>query len=233
MKPSQRALLSIAGILAGIVVVTAVAGRVALSRSDSAILEGDLVSESRELSGFNEVEVAGALHVNLVRGDEWKVERSHADGMEKRLRIRVLGNRLRVAGGSFPGSGSGSPVSVDIVMPELEAVELRGGSNVALSGFGGERLEIDVAGAVRLTGRDGRYEELELSAAGASAIDLRGIAVTDAAVDLEGASDVVLTMSGGVLSGSAAGAGSLRYYGTVSEERVEVAGITRIVHDRD
>ena len=110
---------------------------------------------------------------------------------------------------------------------------LRGGSNVALSGFGGDRLEIDVAGAVRLTGRDGRYEELELFAAGASAIDLRGIVVTDAAVDLNGASDVVLTMNGGVLSGSAAGAGSLRYYGTVSEERVAVAGITRIVHDRE
>ena len=122
------------------------------------------------------------------------------------------------------------PGSVDIVMPALEELELRGGARITLAGFRGDRLAIDVAGAVQLEGRDGRYEELDLSVAGASAIDLRGVPVRDAEVDLKGASDVVLTMSGGVLSGSAAGAGRIRYYGSVSDEQVAVAGITRVVH---
>ena len=148
--------------------------------------------------------------------------------------MHVFGNRLRLGGGSRAWWREGdAPNSVDIVMPALDELELRGGARIALSGFRGDRLAIRIAGAARLEGRDGRYDELKLSVAGASAVDLRGIAVTDAEVDLKGASAVVLTMSGGVLSGSAAGAGSLRYYGTVSEERVQVAGVTRIVHDRE
>ena len=237
MKASQKALLSTAGVLAGIVVVTAVAGRVALSRSHVAVAEGDPVSGVLELDGFREVEVAGAWRVTLTRGDEWRVELPHAGETAGRVRARVLGERLRLARATFVREGwgfafgevDGSPRRVDIVMPELAALELNGGSRVSLSGFRGDRLDIDVAGAVRLEGRDGRYGALELYAAGASDIDLRGITVTDAEVDLNGASNVVLTLDGGVLSGSSAGAGSLVYYGPVSEERIEVAGITRIV----
>ena len=234
MKPSQTVLLSMGGVLAGIIVVTAIAGRVALSRNHFAVVEGSRVSESADLTGITEVEIAGGWRVNLTRGDEWKVEVSDPGNREEHVRMHVFGNRLRLGGGSRAWWREGdAPNSVDIVMPALDELELRGGARIALSGFRGARLAIGIAGAARLEGRDGRYDELELSVAGASAVDLRGIAVTDAEVDLKGASDVVLTMSGGVLSGSVAGAGSLRYYGTVSEERIQVAGVTRIVHHQE
>ena len=238
MRPSQKVLLSIAGVLAGITVATAVAGRVALSRAHVVVAEEDRVSGVLELDGFREVEVAGAWRVTLTRGDEWRVELPHAGESAGRVRAYVLGERLRLGRAAFAREGwkfvfaeeDDSPRRVDIVMPELAALELKGGAHVSLSGFRGDRLDLDIAGAVRLEGHDGRYEELDLSVYGASDIDLRGIAVTDAEVDLKGASEVALTMDGGVLSGSSAGAGSLHYYGPVSEERVEVAGITRIVH---
>jgi len=233
MKPSQKVLLSMGGVLAVVIVVTAVAGRVALSRDHFAVVEGSRVSESADLTGVTEVEIAGGLRVDLTRGDEWKLEVSDPGNRRAHVRMHVFGNRLRLSGGSRAWwREGGAPKSVSIVMPALDELELRGGVRIALSGFRGDRLAIDIAGAARLEGRDGRYDGLELSVAGASAVDLRGIPVTDAEVDLRGASDVILTMSGGALSGSVAGAGSLRYYGTVSKERVRVAGVTRIVHHR-
>ena len=45
-----------------------------------------------------------------------------------------------------------------------------------------------------------------------------------------GASKVTLSMNGGVLAGSMAGAGTIGYYGTVAEERVRIAGIGRVNH---
>ena len=231
MKPSHKALLSIGGVLAGVIVVTAVAGRVALSRTHFAVVDGARVAESADLTGFTQVEIAGGWQVNLTRGDEWKVELSRSGEWEKHVRMHVLGNRLRLGRGSPPWwHEDDAPRSVDIVMPGLEELDLRGGARITLAGFQGDRLSIDVAGAVQLEGSDGRYEELDLSVAGASAIDLRGIPVRNAEVDLNGASDVVLTMSGGILSGSVAGAGRVRYYGSVSEEQIAVAGITRVVH---
>ena len=238
MRPSQKALLTMVGVLAGIVVVTALAGRVALSRSHVVVADGYRASGILDLDGFKEVEVAGAWRVTLTRGDQWRVELPHAGETDGRVRAYVLGERLRLGRATFIREGwrfafgeeDGSPRRVDIVMPELAALELTGRAHVSLSGFRGDRLDVDIAGAVRLEGRDGRYGTLELSAAGASEIDLRGIGVKDAEVDLRGASNVLLTMDGGVLSGSTAGAGRLLYYGSVSEERVDVAGITRIVH---
>lgn len=231
MKPSQVALLSMGGALAGIIVVTAVAGRVALSRSNFHVVEVARVAESAELTGFREIEVAGGWRVNLARGDEWRVEVSDPGNPEDPIRMQVLGDRLRLGEGSSRWwKEDGRSRSVDIVMPELEELDLRGNASVSLAGFRGDRLEIDVAGAVRLHGRDGQYEELELSVAGASDIDLRGVPVTNAEVDLKGASSVLLTMNGGVLSGFSAGAGSLRYFGSVSRESIAVAGVTRIVY---
>ena len=238
MRTSQKALLSIAGVLAGIIVVTALSGRVALSRSQVAVVMGDRLSASSELTGFTEVEVAGGWRINLTRGDEWRVALPHAGEHAENVRAYVLGDRLRLGRATFVRGGwrfafgeeAHAPVRVDIVMPELAALELKGNTHVSLSGFRGDRLEVVVAGAVRLQGRDGRYESLELSVAGAGDIDLRGVAVTDAEVDLMGVSEVALTMDGGVLSGSSAGTGRLLYYGSVSEEKIEVAGVARIVH---
>ena len=231
MKPSHKALLSMGGVLAGVIVVAAVSGRVALSRAPFAVVEDSRFTESADLAGFTEVEVAGGWQVNLSRGDEWKVRLSRSGEREKQVRMHVFGNRLYLGRGMHrwwhEDDASGS---VDIVMPALEKLNLRGGVRMTVAGFRGDRLAIDVAGAVRLEGRDGGYEELDLSVAGASAIDLRGVPVRDAEVDLKGASDVVLTMTGGVLSGSAAGAVRIRYHGTVAEEQVAVAGITRVVH---
>ena len=91
---------------------------------------------------------------------------------------------------------------------------------------------IDIQGATRLEGRDGRYDDLEPSVAGASEIDLRGIAVTDADLHFAGASNITLTMDGGALSGSMAGAGRIAYYGPVATETVHVAGAARVERAR-
>ena len=231
MKPSHKALLSMGGVLAGVIVLTAVAGRVALSRAPFTVVEDSPFTESADLTGFTEVEIVGGWQVSLTRGDEWKVELSRSGEREKQVRMHVFGNRLRLVRGMHRWwHEDDAPGSVNIVMPALEELELRGGARITLAGFRGDRLAIDVAGAVQLEGRDGRYEELELSVAGASAIDLRGVPVRDAEVDLAGASDIVLTMNGGVLSGTAAGAGRIQYYGSVAEEQVAVAGVTRVVH---
>ena len=156
---------------------------------------------------------------------------SYPEGFEDRVRVQVVGDRLRldIRSDSWWDEPDIRPTA-NIVMPELEEVEVRGSAMLDLSGFKGRRLEIDVAGAAQVMGRDGRFDELELSVAGASHIDLRGVAVTDADIDLAGASKVTLTMSGGALSGFIAGAGSVEYYGWVSAETVQIAGFARVEH---
>ena len=229
MKRSQIALLSVGGILAGIVIVSVVSARIALSHGGTEFLDTASIAGGAGLRGFDGVEVAGRWRVNVSRGDDWRVDLSYPEDLEDRIKVRLRGDRLWLGLKSgVPWNEPGFPVSADIVMPELEEVEVRGAAMVEVSGFRGRRLEVDIAGAARLEGLDGRYDELELSVAGASDIDLRGIVVTDADIDLAGASNITLTMDGGALSGSMAGAGSIEYYGSVSTESVHVAGAARV-----
>ena len=231
MKRSQVALLSVGAILAGIVIATVVSARIALSHGYSALGETDAVAGVSELRGFNEVEVDGTWQVNLSQGDDWRMDLSYPDGFEDRVRVHVVGDRLRL--GIQSESWLDEPdirPTADTVMPDLEEVEIRGSAKLDVAGFKGRHLDIDVAGAVQVMGRDGRFDELELSVSGASHIDLRGVAVTDADIDLAGASKVTLTMSGGALSGFIAGAGSVEYYGWVTSETVQIAGFARVEH---
>ena len=231
MKQSQIALLSVLGVLAGIVVVTVVSARIALSPERTAFVNGRLVSESTVLRGFRDIEVDGTWQVNVSQGDDWRMDLSYPDAFEDRIKISVLGDRLRL--GIRSESWRDEPdlrPSADIVMPNLEEVEVRGSTKLEVSGFKGRHLDIDIAGAAQLTGRDGRYEKLELSVKGASRVDLSGVAVTDADIDLAGASKITLTMGGGTLSGLIAGAGSVEYYGWVSTNTVQIAGFARVEH---
>ena len=70
MKRSQIALLSVVGVLAGIVVVTVVSARIALSPERMLLVDAAQVSESAELRGVREIEVAGTWRVNASRGDD-------------------------------------------------------------------------------------------------------------------------------------------------------------------
>ena len=231
MKQSQIAVLSVCGAVAGLIIVIAGVARVALPQV-SETTPGEHVSGSRDLTGFSGIEIEGSWQVNVTRGDDWQVELSYPENREDEFDVSVRRGRLildRRSSGRWWG-GDEAPIRADIIMPALEELELAGAGQVNLSGFEGPRLEVDIAGAVHLEGRDGRYDELELSVAGASKIDLRGIVVTDADVDLAGASHVTLAMGGGALSGSLAGAGQIEYYGSVSEQDIDIAGFGRVNH---
>jgi hypothetical protein len=114
-------------------------------------------------------------------------------------------------------------------MPELAAAEVSAAGSLEFTGFSGQRLELDLSAAGQLEGHSGRYDTVVLDVSAAGRVDLRDVPVVNADVDLSGAARVVLTMSGGVLTGSLSGAGTIEYYGTIREQRVDVSGVGRIM----
>ena len=231
MKPSQIAMLSAGGVVAGTIVVAALIVRIALSQTEPAGPgPRERAPGNSDLTGFSAIEINGSWQVNVTQGDVWQVRFSYPEGDREGLEASVSGERLRLNGESPRRwfGGSNTPFGADIVMPTLDELELAGNAEIEFSGFEGARLVIEIAGAAEVEGRNGSYDELDLSVAGASAIDLQGIVVTDARVDLAGASDVTLAMDGGELTGSMAGAGNIEYYGSVSRESIDVAGFGNV-----
>lgn len=230
LRPSETVLLIALGAIVVAVFTWAVAVRVQFSAATAQVeVQGEQIVSRLNLRGFQEIEAAGKWRIDLRQGEAWQVELSYPDALARHVRSGLRGNRLLL---DFDPplwqDGPEFAASAKIVMPSLELVEVKGYSRVELQGFEGERLDLDIKGNAVVEGRGGRYGTLELSAAGLGEVDLSGIEIRDANVQIDGNARVVLAMGGGLLSGYLRGAGTLSYSGQVSEESVRVAGIARV-----
>jgi hypothetical protein len=235
MRTSQIAMLSAAGGLALVVIVLAGVGRSGMSDARGATRDfGDRVTRQVDRRDFDALEVRGAWEIELEQGDGWRVELSFPENIEDDVIAEIRDGRLVLdwqdsnTGSRWLWFGERPRLSASIVMPELTDIDVAGTGDIEISGFSGERLELEISGAANAVGRDGRYERLELDVGGAGRVDLRRMAFRDADVNLSGASNIEITMDGGVLSGSLSGVGNVRYHGEVASESVNVSGLGRV-----
>lgn len=236
MKRSTAALLTGLGGIVGVLLLLALWVRFTWTTKTLPPISGQRTTRSYDLSGFTEVKASGQWQVALEQGAEWVVEVSYPAELESRIDVRLDGGALTLGYTSlrswWSDFGSNDKVSMRarVVMPALEAVDMRGASSLDLAGFAGERLAIDASGAISIDGRDSRYDMLALRISGAGRTDLSGVTATAARIDVSGVQNVTLRMDGGTLSGGVSGVSRIDYLGTVSSQDVRASGVSRIEH---
>jgi hypothetical protein len=241
MRKSQIIVSSALGAVALLIVLAIVAARLIAARLGSGEYSespradrpaGPVASETRNLSGFDRIDARGRWEVDLKQGAAWDVVLSYSENDADRIDVRVENGRLileeKGRGWSWFGGGDGEAIEATITMPALEGIDLSGASELTLSGFSGDQLDITASGATEIDGSGGSYRELTLIVSGAGDVDLDEIVVDDARVVLSGAGDIRLNMNGGDLAGSVSGAGHITYRGTVREENVVTSGFSTV-----
>jgi hypothetical protein len=241
MRKSQIIISSTLGAIALLIVLAIVGARFIVSELGSGEYAGEspradraagpVASETRNLSGFDRIDARGMWEVELRQGTAWDVALSYPENAADRLDVRVEDGRLileeKGRGWSWFG-GNDVRLEASITMPALASVDLSGASELTLSGFSGDRLDLTASGATEINGSNGSYRELRLVVSGAGDVDLNEIVVDDARVVLSGAGDIKLNMNGGVLAGSVSGAGHIAYRGAVREENVVTSGFSSV-----
>jgi hypothetical protein len=241
LRTSQKALLSaIAVVFVATFVWLAFVNHIVRSAMAES-LPGSGVAASMEsvtrsdLTGFSSIRAQNGWDLILTQGASWQVQISYPHGMGDRIDTVVRDDVLELnfrppRGFRLLGVGSPGRGSATITMPSLARVQLEGAGTANLSGFEGDRLELSGAGAFSITAQDSRFTHLELSMSGAGEVDLRGLTAVSAHVSLTGATNTILSMGGGALTGAITGAGQLEYYGAVSAENVTRAGAAVVRH---
>lgn len=241
MRKSHIAMFTVLGLIVVAMIVQAGVTRFVLSsigadRDDAAAGSAPTAAQPTrriDLRGFDALRIQGYwAELTITSGTDWSVDLSYPEAMADNVTAELHDGELRLnyrrSGFRLFNFGNRGDVRATIVMPELARVQVDGASSLTLSGFEGERLQLAAAGAHSIEGFDSRYDSLDLSLSGAGEAKLRGVSVTDAHVTLAGATDVTLTMNGGLLSGSIAGAGQITYHGTIREQQVTTAGATSV-----
>jgi Putative auto-transporter adhesin, head GIN domain len=191
-------------------------------------------SRSFNLSGFDEVELAGSDNVRIIAGPAFSVKATGPEKTLERLKIEVEGNRLSIGRKkSFTmGWNTDDTALVTVTMPLIKAASLAGSGDMAIDQVQTPEFEADLAGSGNLSIKSAQVEKLGVSIAGSGDVTLAGttktidisiagsgnvmakdVSATDASISIAGSGNVDARASGEA-SISLAGSGDVTISGT-------------------
>lgn len=207
---------------------------------------GNVVPETRTVSGFRTIDVSGAIDVYVKQDSTTSVKVETDDNLQQYIRVETNGSTLKIYTESGINLRPSHKTKVYISNPSFDGFEVSGASSVTsenqissterislhLGGASEGRLEInapkvivEVSGASGANLR-GRTKDLEASASGASRIRGYDLLTENAIVDANGASHIDIYASV-KLEGEASGASGVSYRGNATNN-VRTSGASNV-----
>jgi hypothetical protein len=206
-------------------------------------------AETRTLSftDFDAVGVGHGMRASIRQGDGYRVEATGTAENLERLEVKQNGRRLEFSLESTWGSWfSGGGITLDIKLPKLRGLALRGGSTGTLDmQIGADPFLASLSGGSTLHGRlgagdvnlslsggsradlSGTGQRLRLSGSGGSKYLLSNLATETVQAHLSGGSEATVTLKG-QLSASLSGGSDVTYHGDAAIGDVHTSGGSRV-----
>jgi hypothetical protein len=208
---------------------------------------GRIVTEDFDIRGFSRVDISHAFRVELVQSSSYKVVVRVDDNLQQHLRIEKRGETLVIGLKPYRSYNlRNATMEAEVHLPDLRGIEASGASDVRISGFSSARdFDVDLSGASYLDGEitarevrieasgasrvrlRGKAEDLRLGVSGASNLDLEDFPAQNADIELSGASEVGVVLSG-TLDVEASGASRLYFGGSPTMGRIDLSGASSI-----
>lgn len=190
---------------------------------------GDVSSESREVSGFEQIKLRGSGSVIVeVTGTESLTIEAEENLLEY-LTTDVEGGVLEL--GTSRSISPTEEITYRITAIALDALTISGSGDITALGVSGERLDVEISGSGDLRLPDVQVREVSADLSGSGAIEISG-ATDELRVSISGSGDfegsdltadtgnVVVSGSGDAavnvterLEAAVSGSGTVRYYG--------------------
>lgn len=137
---------------------------------------------SSNFTDFNEVSISGIFDARITQGDIYGVELIGPDDEKRKYRVSQEGSTLVIEYDddskiTFKNPVTLEKVRINITMPALAGVDLKGAGKTSLRNFNSEDLQIEVTGAIEVTG-DLKARNISVELSGACEFNLSGSATT-------------------------------------------------------
>jgi phage gp45-like len=178
-------------------------------------------TQTRNVAGFDSVELAGANNVVIHVGGKQSVVVRADDNLLDRVTTEVQAGTLVVANtaGSFTTT---TPMRVDVTVPALGALTLSGAGNMVVDGVDAESLEASLPGSGTLTG-SGSATRLDVSVAGSGTVQFTRLVASDVRASVSGSGSILVTATDR-LDASVPGSGTIVYGGSPQDVTKNVSG---------
>lgn len=170
---------------------------------------GPVRTETRDVSGFTQVEVGGGADVTVTIADAYKVALTAEDHVLQVLDTRIDGDRLVID--SREGYTTSVTVTVDIQLPRLTGLTLSGGTHGTVHALASDSIALSLSGGSEAT-ISGKATSSTIDASGGSQAHLRDLPLERATVQASGGSKVELSTTARV-DGAASGGSTVDVWG--------------------
>jgi hypothetical protein len=190
---------------------------------------GEVVTEARSVSGFDQIELQGSGEVRVTVDGTESLTIEAEDNIIDHLTSDVRGSTL-VLGTDRPITPT-EDIVYTLTMVSLEGIEISGSGSITVADVAAEDFSVDVGGSgavdvgdvaaasvfVRISGSGavtigGDAAELELSISGSGAFDGERLEVSTGDVDISGSGSAVVNVSE-MLDVVVSGSGNVEYLG--------------------
>ncbi len=187
----------------------------------------EMETRTLDLRNFTAIETGGVWRIDIEHGEDYFIEIQYPESAAGDVEAEVRDACLHFENYASQHNHR-APFRARITMPHLERLETRDGASILLRDVDCDKLAIRITGAAEIDADNCRIEYLQLRCEGAANANFRDAEVVNANLNVNGASRIVLTMGGGELTGNAAGAASIVYYGEVQLQDIATAGAVSV-----
>jgi hypothetical protein len=215
---------------------------------------GDVVSETREVSGFDRVHIEGAGELYLTQGETEALKIEAEDNIITEITSEVENKTLVISFGDEPFEETvlpTEPIKFYLDVIDIEELNISGAARVVSESVNSEKFELDVSGAadididsltadslvVNFSGGaecdlSGEVNDLTLIVNGAGSFDASDLESANSDITINGAAEVKLWVTE-ELDITINGAGSVRYYGKPHvSQNIEGIGTVRSLGEK-
>ena len=189
---------------------------------------GKLASETRNLSGFTSVTLAGIGNVYLTQGPAESIRIEAEDNLIPYFDTSVQGGTLKIGIKDQYMSVSlqpTQPVKFYVTLPKLEAVTLAGSGNIFAGKVQAGAFGISLLGSGNISADALTVTNLDMLLSGSGNIHLGSVSANQVSANVAGSGDIqVDALSAAKVSSKTAGSGTITLGGKVTEQSAEILG---------
>lgn len=216
---------NVRGLLIAIIVLSAVACVDIIGERGS----GNVITETRDVSGYNAIDLAGQGRVEVTFGDTESLVIEAEDNLMPLLTSDVEGGTLVL--GTTENIDPTEDLVYSVTVVELDGLFLSGSGEILAPDVVGDGIELEVSGsgAILLTDLEvdvvdaeiggsgsielaGVAERLNAAISGSGELDAEALSVDQANVDISGSGNAVVNVSDELVA-DISGSGSIEYVG--------------------
>ena len=187
---------------------------------------GNVVSESRTVSGFTKIDLSGAGDVIIEQNGTEALTIEAEDNLIPKLTSEVVNGTLRLGEKSNLTIHLTKPVTYRVSMKDISGLMISGSGTVTASTITAPSLAVDLSGSGKIT-VGGTVEQQDLKISGSGEYQAKDLQTKIASVEISGSGNATVTVND-KLDAQISGSGQLTYYGNPPQVTQEVSGSGRV-----